>query len=71
MKDDSAVGAIILGITGLIILFFVCRELFCWYYKINERIALQKETNRLLRKLVGEPPINDQLKEQESVIFNK
>jgi hypothetical protein len=45
--------------TGLIILliiilflFIIFRNLVCWYFKINERIELQTETNNLLRQLV-------------------
>lgn len=41
-----------------ILFFFVVRVLILWYYKIDERIAQQHETNRLLRKLVGEPEID-------------
>lgn len=29
-------------------LFLIFREVFCWYWKINEHIAAQKETNALL-----------------------
>lgn len=35
-----------------IVLFFALRELFMWYYKINERIELHKETNKLLKELL-------------------
>jgi len=28
----------------------------CWYYKINERLAAQQETNWLLTKLLNEYP---------------
>ncbi|UAM97741.1 hypothetical protein K8354_15800 [Polaribacter litorisediminis] len=37
---------------GAIIFFLLIREIVCWYYKINIRIELQKETNSLLRRLV-------------------
>jgi len=40
------------------IIFFALRVLILWYYKIDERITQQHETNRLLRKLAGEPEIN-------------
>lgn len=45
---------IILLILLFIALFFLCRELLCWYWKVNERISNQKEIIRLLRKLAGE-----------------
>jgi hypothetical protein len=36
----------------LFFLFLICRELFCWYWKINTRIKLQEETNSMLRQLL-------------------
>jgi virulence-associated protein VapD len=42
-------------ICGIIILF--ARGIALWYYKIDERITQQHETNRLLRKLAGEQEI--------------
>ncbi len=35
-----------------IILFLALRRFNCWYWKINERIALQQETNELLKELI-------------------
>jgi len=43
---------VIIVIIVIVVLFLIGRELLCWYYKINERIELQKETNDLLRKLI-------------------
>ena len=37
----------------IIVVWLIIRELICWYYKINERIKLQKETNELLEKLLS------------------
>jgi hypothetical protein len=37
-----------------IAVFMILREFWCWYFKINERIVLMKEQNRLLRKVLGE-----------------
>lgn len=45
---------VILLILLLIALFFLCRELLCWYWKVNERINNQKEIIRLLKKLAKE-----------------
>ena len=44
-------GLLIIAI--LIILFLLLREVVMWYWKINERIKLQKETNVLLSKLLS------------------
>lgn len=35
-------------IVVLVVVFLICREINNWYWKINERIALQKETNAYL-----------------------
>lgn len=55
----------IIVIVVLVVLFLIGREIFCWYYKINERIELQKETNKLqtetnhlLKKMIGIRDIN-------------
>ena len=38
---------------GLCVLgLYLARELVCWYFKINERIKLQKELGKLLVKLL-------------------
>lgn len=44
----------ILLILVLIIIFILCRELVCWYWKINESIKNQKEIIRLLKKIAKE-----------------
>ena len=33
-------------------IFFLIREVICWYYKINRQIELQEENNFLLEKLI-------------------
>ena len=50
---DSSLGfdQIIAILICLILAYIVLREFFCWYYKINERIKNQKETNDLLREI--------------------
>lgn len=48
----EAMGWIILWVIVVVVLWLLLRELVCWYYKINERISLQKETNELLKKLL-------------------
>jgi predicted Holliday junction resolvase-like endonuclease len=48
--EDVLVGLIV-ALAILVILFFVLRELFCWYWKINERVSLQHKTNFLLEKI--------------------
>ena len=37
-----------------ILLFLALRGFNCWYWKINEWIAIQQETNELLKELIKE-----------------
>ena len=34
--------------------FLVCRQIFLWYWRINESVEIQKNTNELLRILINE-----------------
>jgi hypothetical protein len=43
---------ILIALVILIAIFFVLREVNCWYWKINERISLQKEQNLILREIL-------------------
>ena len=49
---DQATITIIGIIVVIIIIFFIARELFCWYWKINKRTALMEEQNELLKTLI-------------------
>jgi hypothetical protein len=42
-------GIIFLIIVGVVVVFFVCRELMCWYYKINRIVSLLENQNFLLK----------------------
>jgi preprotein translocase subunit SecF len=44
--------AIIVIILAIIIIFLVCRELICWYWKINRGIELLENINVNLEFLV-------------------
>ena len=47
----------ITGVTMIVIIvaiFFLCRELMCWYWKINEHLRVQTEIRDLLKKLVDQ-----------------
>lgn len=37
-----------------IVVFFICREIICWYFKINARLDQQRQTNVLLEKIYHE-----------------
>lgn len=43
-----------------VLLFFILRELFCWYWKINESIELQKDIKNLLEMIHNKPVIQSQ-----------
>lgn len=42
------VGALV-GVAFAIAIFFLCRELWCWYFKINDVKALLTEIRDLLK----------------------
>ncbi len=42
----------LLSLAIVLVLFFVFRDLNCWYWKINDRVALMEEHNLLLRELL-------------------
>jgi hypothetical protein len=45
----SSLGALALFVVITIVIFLVCRELVCWYWKINQNIALLTEIRELLK----------------------
>ena len=49
--DSPFVTYLVVFVVSMI-LFLALRGFNCWYWKINERIALQQETNDLLKQLV-------------------
>ena len=48
---NSPISLLIFTIVLLIILFIIFRELNNWYWKINERVTLQRRTNLLLEEI--------------------
>ena len=51
MENVELILIILLIIGFCLLLFLILRELACWYFKINERIELQKKTNSLLEQI--------------------
>ena len=41
-------GSIFILIIISVVVFLICRELICWYWKINKTVALMEEQNRLM-----------------------
>ena len=54
MGDTGFLQIIIGLIVVLFIIFLIIRELNCWYWKINKRIELTKQTNFLLEKIYSQ-----------------
>jgi hypothetical protein len=53
MYSDSTVAVTFFVMLAVIILVFILlREFNCWYWKINERIRLQKEMIELLKGIL-------------------
>ena len=48
MEHNTAVWIIIISIG----LFFILREVFCWYYKINDIKRIMEEQRDLLKAIV-------------------
>ncbi len=53
MKEIGTTQIIIFFII-FVITFLIMREVNLWYFKINKKIELHEETNRLLKQLVDE-----------------
>ena len=47
-------GAFFLYLVIVIAIFLLFREVNCWYFKINDRISLEKERNELLKKILAQ-----------------
>lgn len=56
-------GSVLMVLLICVIIFIVCRELLCWYYKINKMVSNQEEIIRLLKKIAGEDKITSDDKE--------
>jgi hypothetical protein len=46
------IGTLLVYLAILVIIFLIFREFVMWYWKVNERITLQNNTNDLLRELI-------------------
>lgn len=67
------IGAVLMVLLICVIIFIVCRELICWYYKINKMVSNQEEIIRLLKKIAnkGENPDSPEKKETTIDPFKK
>lgn len=44
--------SLIIFLLVLFLIFLICRELNCWYWKINRRIELLEEQNNSLKTII-------------------
>ncbi|WP_300697498.1 hypothetical protein [uncultured Bacteroides sp.] len=72
ISSGSDYGYLLFTLLIGVLIFIVCRELLCWYWKINKMIANQDEIIRLLKKIADEnnTPLNDnKLREEKRNIL--
>ena len=62
MEYNTAIWTIIISI----ILFFLLREVFCWYYKINDIKKIMEEQRDLLKTIVEKENKNTGEKESST-----
>ena len=62
MSDTEFYLGVALIIAICIAVFLLLRFFFCWYWKINKRISIMEEQNRLLQEII------DQLRSRQSGI---
>ena len=63
-------GIIIGTIIGIIIVFLVCRELICWYWKINKIVALLEEQNKNILSLIKQFGSTKSINSNEEIADN-
>ncbi len=56
MKNFAFDFTYLIIIAGVVILFLALREFNCWYWKINERLALLEEILARLERLEQQQP---------------
>lgn len=60
---DTSFINVVIGVIIIVIIFFVFRELFCWYWKINQRIELQEQMLGTMRRILQEIKANGKSQE--------
>lgn len=67
----EGIGSVLLVLLICVIIFIVCRELICWYYKINKMVSNQDEIIRILKKIAGEDNSNSKIIDQFKNDYNQ
>jgi hypothetical protein len=47
----NAVGGLLIALIIAIVVFLICREIVCWYWKINIRVKLMEDTVAKLKSI--------------------
>lgn len=48
--NQEEIALVVVGVIASVILFFVGREIVCWYFKVNEIVKLLREIRDSLKK---------------------
>ena len=51
-SSDGIIFYILGAVIVFLLVFLLLREVFCWYWKINQIVKNQVETNELLKELI-------------------
>jgi hypothetical protein len=52
MNSSSSIVSILFILAICVGIFLLCREIMCWYFKINKLIEGQTQTNILLKRIL-------------------
>lgn len=73
-SSSDGFGSVLMVLLICAIIFIVCRELLCWYYKINKMVSNQEEIIRLLKKIANEsntPTNNTKLGDEKKGVLKE
>jgi hypothetical protein len=59
MNTGNAIVSLVVVLIILAVIFLIFREFFCWYWKINERIAILNDIKKLLQNAEMSTSIGD------------
>jgi len=57
--DQIGIISLIIGLAILLIVFMFLRNVFLWYWKVNDIVKNQEQTNRLLTSILRELEIKN------------
>jgi len=48
---DEEIGVVLIVLLVVLVVFLICREIVCWYWKINKQISLLESIDSHLQTL--------------------